>query len=148
MIALGAFHVTHATLHRKVGVFWARIIDASEILKYIVWLGIHAKLDGDCNMSLSCKISALLAHERNWLTLTASREDQLTDQYGTSQIPLPSLGGSCLLADAQEERTIRRGRLLSTMSSTNHWTDDPIHTTKYKPGLSVMDASKDLLIVP
>jgi len=99
-------------------------------------------------MSLSCKISALLAHERNWLTLTASQEDQLTDQRGASRIHLPGLDGSYLLTDVQEERAIRYGVLLSMISSTNNWADGPIHMANYKRELSVMDASKDLLIVP
>jgi hypothetical protein len=137
------------TPRRKVSRFWAHVIDASEVLKYVVWLGIHAKLDGDSSVSLSCKISGLLEHERKWLTLTATQEDlHLVDQRNTSQFHLSGLNGSYLLTDIHEEHTLRRGQLASTLSNTDNWIDDPIYIPKHKRELSVVDVSKDLLIVP
>lgn len=143
---MGPSHVSLTT--SQVSLFCARIISASETLKYIVWLGIHAKLDGDDSMPLSCKAEALLAHERNWLALKAPREDHLTPQRKASQLYPSGLGGSYFLIDTQEENIIRRGRLPSTLSNKDNWIDGPIHITRNKLGLSIMDASRGLLIVP
>lgn len=102
-VVLCASRVT-LTPHLKVSHFW---IGTSETLRYIVWLGIHAKLDGDSSVSLSPKISSLLEHEQNWLTLRVSQGDhRLGDQSKGPQLYLSGSNGSYVLTHIHEEHTL------------------------------------------
>lgn len=99
-------------------------------------------------MPLSHKISALLAHERKWLTLTSQEDRELEDQRKASQFYKSGLNGSYLLTDSHEEHVVIRGRLASTLSNADKQVDSPIHVPMYKHELGIMEASKDLFIVP
>lgn len=126
------------------------MIDGSELLRYIVWLGIHGKSDGRTDGVLMDKIKALLKHAHNWLYLEPIQRDHGFGDSSTSLcLELCGADDGVILRSREDKLNIRVGKLSSALSSADSWLGDPLEL----PSTTVrqecaLDPSKDLLIVP
>lgn len=135
---------------------WWLLIEYSEDLKFIVWLGIHRKAEINFDSGKEharSKIARLLEHEKGWSSLisASSRLGQFesSGQGGRRGVQLVGVDGTFILTKEGQSSHFTLGRLASKLSGvTNSWLKATIDLSGTDLARCAYDASDDLIVIP